>query len=102
MKKLAKFVSIFVFCLLFSSLSFAQDSYQKPPKDIMDVLNAPAFPQTSVSPAKDKIMMLEPMIYPSIAELSQPMLRLAGSRVNPNTNAAHRQPYATKMTLKNI
>ncbi len=102
MKKIARLLSIFVFCLLFSSASFAQDSYRKPPKDIMDVLNAQPFPQTSVSPAKDKIMMLEPAIYPSIAELSQPMLRLAGLRVNPNTNAAHRQPYATKMTLKNI
>ncbi|MET0752314.1 MAG: prolyl oligopeptidase family serine peptidase [Pyrinomonadaceae bacterium] len=102
MKKIARLLSIFVFCLLFSSASFAQDSYQKPPKDIMDVLNAPPFPQTSVSPAKDKILLFEPMIYPSIAELSQPMLRLAGLRINPNTNAAHRQPYATKMTLKNI
>lgn len=102
MKKFTDFLSIFVIGLLLSSFSFAQDSYQKPPKDIMDVLNAMPSPQTSISPAKDKIALFEPMIYPSIAELSQPMLRLAGLRINPNTNAAHRQPYATKMTLKNI
>ena len=102
MKKYTDVLSIFVICLLLSSFSWAQDSYQKPPQNIMDVLDAPPSPQTSISPAKDKIMLLEPMIYPSIAELSQPLLRLAGTRVNPNTNAAHRQQYATKMTLKNI
>ena len=68
----------------------------------MDVLNAPATPATSVSPAKDKIALLEPLRYPPIAELSQPMLRLAGLRINPNTNGAHRQPYFVKLTLKNI
>lgn len=68
----------------------------------MDVLNAPATPATAVSPAKDKIALLEPLRYPPISELSQPMLRLAGLRINPNTNSAHRQPYFVKVTLKNI
>ena len=84
------------------NLSAQNSSYQKPPKDVLDVLNAAAIPQTSISPAKDKILLLEPLSYPSIAELAQPMLRLAGLRINPNTNGAHRQPYAVKLTLKNI
>jgi len=90
--------------ILLSSLNlFAQDmKYQKPPQNVMDVLNAAAIPQTSISPAKDKILLLEPLTYPSITELSQPMLRLAGLRINPNTNGAHRQSYAVKLTLKNI
>jgi len=90
--------------VLLSTLNlFAQTTnYQKPPKDVMDVLNAAVTPQTSISPAKDKILLIEPLAYPSIVELSQPMLRLAGLRINPNTNGAHRQPYAVKLTLKNI
>nr|MDQ3041967.1 S9 family peptidase [Acidobacteriota bacterium] len=90
--------------VLLSALNlFAQTTnYQKPPKDVMDVLNAAVTPQTSISPAKDKILLIEPLAYPSIVELSQPMLRLAGLRINPNTNGAHRQPYAVKLTLKNI
>ena len=90
--------------VLLSSLNlFAQNTgYQKPPKDVMDVLNALTIPQTSISPAKDKILLLEPLTYPSITELSQPMLRLAGLRINPNTNGAHRQSYAVKLTLENI
>ena len=80
----------------------SQTSYQKPPPEIEDVLNAPAIPQTSVSPARDKILILSPLRYPPIAELAQPMLRLAGTRVNPNTNAAHRTSYFVKLSLKNI
>ena len=96
------FVLLVALLLLSSANLFAQSSYQKPPKDVMDVLDAAVTPQTSISPAKDKILLLEPVGYPSIAELSQPMLRLAGLRINPNTNGAHRQPYAVKLTLKNI
>ncbi len=99
----SKIFVLSVTILFLSSLNlFAQSSYKKPPKNVLDVLNAVAIPQTSISPAKDKILLLEPLTYPSIAELSQPMLRLAGLRINPNTNGAHRQPYAVKLTLKNI
>lgn len=93
---------LFLLCavLLFTVNAFAQ--YQKPPKEIEDILNAPAIPLTSVSPAKDKIALLEPLRYPPISELAEPMLRLAGLRINPNTNAQHRQPYYVKLTLKNI
>lgn len=86
--------------LLLTGSTFAQ--YQKPPQEIQDVLNAPAIPFTSLSPAKDKIAMFEPVRYPPISELAQPMLRLAGLRINPNTNAQHRQTYSVKMWLKDI
>lgn len=102
MKKLVNFLLILVICFYFSSYSFAQNSYKQPPKEIMDVLNAPVTPATSISPAKDKIALLEPLRYPPISELAQPMLRLAGLRINPNTNGQHRQPYFVKVTLKNI
>lgn len=88
--------------LLFPILIFAQGSYKQPPKDIMDVLDAPAIPATSVSPTRDKIALLEPLRYPPISELAQPMLRLAGTRINPNTNGQHRQQYFVSVKLKNI
>ncbi len=91
--------------LLFAVLLFVGNvfgQYQKPPKEIEDVLNAPSIPSTSVSPAKDKILLIETLRYPPIAELAQPMLRLAGIRINPNTNGRHRQFYAVRLTLKNI
>ena len=98
MNKIASVVIV----LLFAVSSFAQNGYKQPPKEIEEVLNAPVIPATSVSPAKDKIALLTPLRYPPISELAQPMLRLAGLRINPNTNGQHRQPYFVKLTLKNI
>ena len=55
-----------------------------------------------MSPAKDKIALLKPLRYPPVSELAEPMLRLAGLRINPRTTAQHRQLYFVKVTLKNI
>jgi dipeptidyl aminopeptidase/acylaminoacyl peptidase len=86
---------------IYVNVLFAQ-GYKQPPQNIMDVLNAPTTPQTVISPKKDVIALLEPLRYPPISELAQPMLRLAGLRINPNTNGQHRPFYVTKITLKNI
>jgi dipeptidyl aminopeptidase/acylaminoacyl peptidase len=93
----------FLAALLLPLSAVAQDNkYQKPPQEIMDVLDAPAIPSTSISPASNKILLLEPLRYPPIADLAQPMLRIAGLRINPNTNAPHLQGYFVKLTLKNV
>jgi dipeptidyl aminopeptidase/acylaminoacyl peptidase len=97
----AKFL-FFLFALLLASSVGAQESYQKPPKEIMDVLDAPATPFTYVSPTHDKFALLEPLRYPPIADLAQPMLRIAGLRINPNTTAQHLQTYFVKVTLRNV
>lgn len=81
---------------------FAQSTYKQPPKAVQDVLNAVAIPTTSVSPARDKIALFEPLRYPLISELAEPMLRLAGGRINPRTNGQHRQGYSVSVKLKNI
>ncbi|MGH9821173.1 MAG: hypothetical protein ACRD43_13490, partial [Pyrinomonadaceae bacterium] len=74
-----KIKSLLPFIVLIVSVgAFAQGSYKKPPQEVMDVLNAPPIPSTTVSPAGDKIAMLVPLRYPPIADLAQPMLRLAG------------------------
>src|SRR5881394_221973 len=88
--------------IAFSNAGFSQGSYKQPPKEIMDVLNAPAIPTSNVSPTHDKIALLEPLRYPPIAELAQPMLRIAGLRINPVTNGLHRQSYSLRLTLKNV
>jgi len=97
-----KIVVTAITVLCFSSFGLPQGGYKQPPKEIMDILNAPAIPGTSVSPAKDRIAILETLRYPPIADLSQPMLRLAGTRVNPNTNGPHLQFYAVSLKFKNI
>jgi dipeptidyl aminopeptidase/acylaminoacyl peptidase len=94
------FASI-LFAVLAASSLFAQ-GYKQPPKEVLDVLNIPASPSTSVSPARDRIAMLTPLRYPPIAELAQPMLRLGGIRINPDINGRYGSPYFVSVVLKNI
>lgn len=99
----SRYSALLLLLLFFSATNhFSQNSYQKPPKEIADILNAQVTPITSVSPAKDMIALLEPLRYPPISELAEPMLRLAGLRINPRTNAQHQQLYFVKVSLKNI
>ena len=47
-------------------------------------------PSVSLSPARDRMLLLESSGYPSVSELAEPMLRLGGLRINPSTNGPHR------------
>lgn len=99
MRKLIVFVIALV---IVPSGILGQGSYKQPSKDVLDVLNAPATPGTSFSPARDKMALLEPLRYPPISELARPMLRLAGLRIDPTRSSQHRQPYAVGVTIKSI
>jgi len=76
--------------------------YQLPPKVIVDILDAPPPPTAVVSPAHDVIALLDRASMPKIAELAEPMLRLAGSRINPKTNGPHNPRTVLGITLKKI
>lgn len=71
----------------------AEPVYQKPPKAMLDVLNAPPPETISVSPAHDAAILMQAVAHPSIEELAQPMLRLAGLRIDVNTNGPHLMPH---------
>ena len=80
----------------------AQTGYQKPPKEILDVLNAPVAPTPSVNPSRTHVLMMDRILYPSIAEISAPMLRLAGLRINPRNNGPHAGAGYSGGTMKTI
>lgn len=64
--------------------------YLLPPKEIVDILDTAAPPIAELSPARDVVVLLERAPFITIAELAQPMHRLAGVRINPRTNGPHR------------
>lgn len=74
--------------------------YQKPPPDIAELLSAPDTPQISLSPARDRMLLVQGLRHPSIVELAGPMVRLAGQRVNPQNNGPHGAPGFVGITLK--
>ena len=75
---------------------FAQDApagpaaaYSKPPREILDVMRAPAPPTPIVSPTDDRALMVVWEELPSIARVATPYLKLAGVRVEPRNHARH-------------
>ena len=76
-----------------------QGAYQKPPKEVLEILNAPPPPTASLNPTRDTLLLVETARYPAIADLAQPTLRLAGVRINPRTNGPDRSARVTGLTL---
>lgn len=95
-------LSLALFTLLAAINTSAQQGYKKPPKEVLDILNAPVTPNASVSPTRDNIILATGLRYPPLADLAQPMLRLAGNRINPAANSPHRFQYSVALTLKRI
>jgi len=71
-----------------ASVANAQEPYRTPPDVVQRILDAPRLPMLSPAPNGMPLLLAEPPGLPTIAELSQPMLRLAGRRINPATNGA--------------
>jgi hypothetical protein len=64
--------------------------YQTPIKAVADLVNVPPTPAASLSPDGRTLLLSQQATLPSIAEVSQPELRLAGLRINPRTNGPSR------------
>jgi dipeptidyl aminopeptidase/acylaminoacyl peptidase len=67
-----------------------QSTYLTPPKVIVDILDAPPLPTVAESPTRTAVVFAERSSMPSIAEVAEPMLRLAGLRISPRTTGQHR------------
>jgi dipeptidyl aminopeptidase/acylaminoacyl peptidase len=80
----------------------AKAQYQRAPKAVQDVLNAPSTLRASVGRARDIVLLYSPVLYPSIAELSQPFERLAGLRIDVKTNGPHAAPRFNHLVLKRV
>ncbi|UYZ57654.1 S9 family peptidase [Hymenobacter latericus] len=77
-------------------------AYQTPPRAIADIVEAPVTPRISLSSDGKWMAMLAVQDMPSIADLSQPELRLAGLRINPRTNGPSRISYSTGLMLRRL
>lgn len=83
------------FLIVLSATLLAQTAYRLPPKEVVDILDAPPTPMVSTSPRGDAILLVDFQSQPPIALISRPFLRLAGIRIDPQLNARQRlQQYS--------
>ena len=91
--------------LLFASLQlFAQDAieYKTPPKEIYDLVMAKPTPSVSFDHKGEWMLIMERSSMPSVEELAQPELRIAGLRINPNNFALSRTPFIINLVLRDV
>src|SRR5436309_13772521 len=93
---------LFCLALLSATRLAAQTPYRTPPQVIVDILDAPPLPAASISPDRQWLLLLEQRSMPTIAELAQPMLRLAGNRINPRTSGPQLPGGITGLVLKRV
>ena len=78
--------------------------YQQPPSPIADILDAKPTPAQMLSPDRKTLVLLDRSNLPSIKALAEPMLRLAGARINPRNNglAESRVSSLTGLSLQAV
>jgi len=74
--------------------------YQKAPKAIQAVLDAPGTPSLIASPAGDRFLLAELERHPPIRALAQPMARLAGLRLDTRTRGPHHPPQLKSLAIQ--
>ncbi|HEY9186160.1 MAG TPA: prolyl oligopeptidase family serine peptidase [Salegentibacter sp.] len=101
MKKIT--LSIFSFFLILGSLQAQENlTYQKPPQEILELVDVPLAPSTILDSEGEMMVFLYRDQYKSIAELSEEELRLGGLRINPVTNINSRATYYNNLEVKAI
>ena len=95
-------LSIYLVLLLFLVKVQAQESltYQKPSKEILELVDVPRAPSVIVDDNKDFMLFLYRDAFKSIEEISQEELRLGGLRINPKTNIGSRVTYYNNLKIK--
>lgn len=80
--------------------SLGQTPYKRPPEEIATILDTPPPPTVVVSPARDAMLLVHGRSHPSIEELAEPLLRLAGARISPRLGAAQRLGSASGLSIQ--
>lgn len=83
---------------------FAQDAieYMVPPKEIYDLVMAKPTPGVSFDTKGQYMLVMDRSNMPTVEDLAQPELRIAGLRINPNNFGPSRAAYTTNIIVKNV
>lgn len=95
---------VFLLSFLYLLPSYAQDnlSYQVPPKEITELVEAENTPSVVLSNKGDVMLLLDRPDYMTIEEASQPVEGLAGLRINTNNNTVVGTSTFNNIKIKNL
>ena len=80
----------------------AQDGYQEPVPELKSLVDAPVAPAVSLSPNRTTMLVMTRQDIPSIAQLAQEEVRMAGMRINPTNNGPSRAGYFVELAVSDV
>lgn len=94
----------FLFVYLFLLHLPAQENltYQKPSKEILELVDVEPAPSVMMNNDKDMLVFRYRSMFSTIAELSEQELRLGGLRINPVTNIGSRTRYYNNIKIQKL
>lgn len=96
------FLVVLLLSYFFQTAAQDKGGYQTPPKDITDLVLARPIPFVSIDRKGEWMLLMERSPLPTVEELAQPELRIAGLRINPNNFSPSRTVHSANLQLKNI
>ena len=90
---------LFCFSIIKSQENY---SYQRPPKEILELVDVSLPPRVLIDENKKFMVHLFRDSYKSIIELSNPEIKLAGLRLNPNSNSRSRTNYYNNVMISKM
>lgn len=100
MRKLLLYLLLITWC--HRATAQTDIGYQVPPKAIADLLLAKPTPAVEIDSKGGWMFLSERNPYPTVEELGQPEIRVAGLRLNPANFSPSRQVFINNFTLKNL
>jgi dipeptidyl aminopeptidase/acylaminoacyl peptidase len=93
---------LFVLLSFMITHSLAQEhlTYQKPSKEILDLVDVKLAPSVRFDSSNETMVLLYRDAYPGIEVLSKQEMRLGGLRIDPVTNIGSRVTYYNNMDIK--
>lgn len=97
-------LALFLTTSIFSNSMLAQEnlSFQKPSKEILDLVEYDRAPSVSMDSKKEWMLLSYRATYKSLDDLNQDELRLGGLRINPVTNISSTATYITNLKVRKV
>ena len=95
---------LFLTTTIFSNSMLAQENlgYQKPSKEILDLVEFERAPSVSMDTKKEWMLLSHRNTYKTLDDLNQDELRLGGLRINPITNISSTTTYINNLKVRKV
>lgn len=96
------FASISLLFLSYIGIAQENVTYQKPPKEILELADFERAPSVSMDTKKEYMLLSYRNTYKSLDDLNQEEMRLGGLRINPITNIASTVTYINNLKIRKV